>query len=66
MTPLREKMIAEMQLRRFSEKTQGTYLWAVADLAKYYGISPDKINGSHFKNYVLHLANRRNPELEQR
>ena len=60
MTPLREKMIEEMQLRRFSEKTQKTYLWAVADLAKYYGMSPDKINGSQFRNYCLFLTNKRN------
>lgn len=60
MTPLRKKMIEEMQLRRFSEATQKTYLWAVANLAKYYGISPDKISGSQFRDYCLYLANSRN------
>ena len=59
MTPLREKMIEEMQLRRFSEKTQKTYLWAVADLVKHYRISPDKISGSQFRDYCLFLTNKR-------
>jgi len=60
MTPLRGKMIKEMQLRRFSEKTQKTYIWAVADLARYYSTSPDKISGSQFRDYCLYLTNRRN------
>ena len=60
MTTLREKMIEEMQLHRFSEKTQKTCLWAVADLAKCYGISPDKISGSQFRNYCLFLTNKCN------
>ena len=60
MTPLRKKMIADMQLRRFSANTQESYLRAVFGLARYYRKSPDKINASQLKNYVLFLTNERN------
>jgi len=59
MTHLRKKMIAEMQLRRFSVNTQQNYLRSVSGLASHYRISPDKINGSQLKSYVLFLTNKR-------
>ena len=59
MTPLRKKMIAEMQLRRFSANTQESYLRSVSGLASHYRISPDKINGGQLKDYVLFLTNER-------
>ena len=59
MTPLREKMIAEMQLRRFSLNTQESYIRSVSGLAGHYGISPDKITGEKLKSYCLFLANER-------
>jgi len=59
MTPLRKKMIEEMQLRCFSEATQEAYQRAVSGLAGYYGMSPDKIDGSQLKGYILYLANER-------
>ena len=60
MTPLRKKMIADMQLRRFPEATQQSYLRSVSGLASHYRISPDQINGEKLKNYVLFLTNDRN------
>jgi integrase/recombinase XerD len=59
MTPLRKKMIEEMQLRRFSENTQESYLRSVTGLAGHYGISPDMITGDQLKSYFLFLANER-------
>ena len=59
MTPLRKKMIAEIQLRRFSANTQESYLRSVSGLAGHYGISPDKITGDQLKSYCLFLANKR-------
>ena len=59
MTPLRKKMIAEMQLRRFSLNTQESYVRSVSGLARHYRISPDKINGGQLKDYVLFLTNER-------
>ena len=62
MTPLREKMIAEMQLRRLSVNTQESYVRSVLKLAGHYGISPDKISGEKLKSYVLFLTNKRKLE----
>ena len=59
MTPLRKKMIEEMQLRRFSSNTQKMYLVAVSGLAKHYHKSPEQINSKQLKNYVLFLTNER-------
>jgi len=59
MTTLRKKMIAEMQLRRFSANTQESYIRSVSKLASHYGISPDKISGEKLKSYVLFLINER-------
>lgn len=36
MTPLREKMIRDMQIKGFAEKTQEAYLKHVAAYAKYF------------------------------
>ena len=60
MTPLREKMIEEMQLRRFSSNTQESYVRSVSGLASHYHKSPDQINSSQLKNYCLFLTNERN------
>ncbi|MCG2788802.1 MAG: site-specific integrase [Actinomycetia bacterium] len=57
MTPLRKKMIEEMQLRRFCQNTQESYLKAVTGLAKYYHKSPDNIDVEQLKEYVLFLIN---------
>jgi len=59
MTPLREKMISDMQLYRLASSTQDSYLRAVAGLAKYYKKSPDKIDEDELKRYILYLANER-------
>ncbi len=55
MTPLRQKMINEMVLRRFSPKTQEAYVSAVAGLARFYKQSPEKIDKERIKAYLVHL-----------
>ena len=57
MTPLRQKMIRDMQLKRFSPKTHEAYLGAVAGLAKHYHRSPDQIKESEVHDYLLYLLN---------
>ena len=44
MTPLRKRMIEDMQLRGFSERTQEAYVRAVRQLAAHYHKSPDQIS----------------------
>jgi site-specific recombinase XerD len=59
MTPLRQKMINEMTLRRFAPKTQEAYVAAVAGLARYYKQSPEKIDKEMIQDYLLHLMRER-------
>jgi site-specific recombinase XerD len=55
MTPLRQKLIDEIQLRGFSIHTQDSYLRSVAGLARFYHRSPDQIADEEIKAYLLHL-----------
>ncbi len=59
MTAIRQKMIREMTLRRFSTHTQRAYISAVAGLARYYKQSPEKINNQMIHDYMLHLMQER-------
>jgi len=55
MTPLRQKMINDMVLRRFSSKTQEAYVAAVTGLARFYKQSPEKIDKEMIQSYLVHL-----------
>jgi site-specific recombinase XerD len=57
MTGLRQKMIDDMQLRGFAERTQEAYLLAVRQLARHYGKSPDQIDEEELRQYFLFLKN---------
>jgi integrase/recombinase XerD len=57
MTPLRQKMIEDMQLRGLADKTQDAYLRAVRQLAEYYGKSPDRVDEAELRAYLLYLRN---------
>ena len=57
MTPLRQKMIEDMQLRDLAAGTQEAYIRAVRGLAEYYGKSPAKLSEGEVRQYLLHLKN---------
>lgn len=59
MKPLRQKMINAMILRGFSPRTQTSYLHWVADLAKHYHCSPDRLDAAQVESYLLHLLKER-------
>ena len=59
MTQLRQKMINDMKLRRFSPDTIKLYVYAVQDLAKYYNRSPDSICEEEVHVYLLYLQEER-------
>jgi site-specific recombinase XerD len=56
-SPLRQKMIEDMQLRGFAVRTQEAYLSAVSLLARHYQKSPDQINEEELRQYFLFLKN---------
>jgi integrase/recombinase XerD len=55
MTPLRMKMIRELQLRRKSPRTVEAYVTAVAQLAKHYQRSPEKISVEEVRGFLHYL-----------
>jgi integrase/recombinase XerD len=59
MTPLRQRMLEDMQLRGLAERTQESYLGAVRRLAEYYGRPPDQLSDEEVRGYFLYLQNER-------
>ena len=57
MTPLRQHMIAALQLSGKSERTQQSYVREVHLLAQFYHKSPDLISEQHLQHYLLHRKN---------
>ena len=54
MSPLRKRMIEDMQLRSFSVRTQQSYVRSVLGLAKHYHRSPDQIVEEEIRAYFVH------------
>jgi integrase/recombinase XerD len=59
MTPLRRRMLEDMQLRNFSAETQRSYIHYVAGFAKFYNQSPEKLGLDDIRNYQLYLIEQR-------
>lgn len=59
MTPLRQRMIEDMQLRNLTPETQRNYVHHVAAFAKYFGQSPEVLDLEAVRQYQLHLLNER-------
>ena len=57
MTPLRQRMIEDMQLRGFSARTQECYVAAVRQLAAHFHTRPDRLSEEDLRQYFLYLAN---------
>ena len=55
MTPLRKRMIRELELQRKAPDTVSSYVKDVEELARYYGRSPDKISMEEIRDYMHYL-----------
>ncbi|SFB91889.1 Site-specific recombinase XerD [Marinospirillum celere] len=55
MTPLRQAMIDQMDLRGLAPKTQQAYLQQIKELARYYHRSPDLLTDEELQAYLLYL-----------
>ena len=53
---LRQRMTEDMRMRKFSPKTQSSYILAVRRFAGYLGRSPDTASVEDLRNYQLHLV----------
>ena len=56
MTPLRQRMLEDLQLRNYSPQTIHCYLRCVADFAKHFGISPEHLGPEQVRIYQLFLV----------
>jgi integrase/recombinase XerD len=64
MTPLRQTMIEEMQLRNLSAETQRAYQFYITGLARFYQTSPAELSLEEVREYQLHLINERQYSAE--
>ena len=55
-TPLRQRMIEDMTIRRLKEPTQDFYQRAVAKYAQHFRRSPAELDYEHVRQYQLHLV----------
>jgi len=58
MTPLRQRMLEDMQIRNFSTNTQKLYIGQVRRFADHFGVSPDRLGPKHIREYQAHLVRR--------
>src|SRR5947209_3651875 len=64
MTPLRKRMLEELQRRNYSSETIRSYLGTVKDFARYLGKSPDKAKQEDLRKYQLYLLNERKLDID--
>jgi integrase/recombinase XerD len=55
-TPLRQRMIEDMRMRKLSDKTQSGYIRAVSRLARFLGRSPGTAGAEDLRRFQLHLV----------
>jgi hypothetical protein len=57
MTPLRQRMTEDMQIRNFSPNTQSTYVLQASLFARHFGQSPGALGPEEILAYQLYLTN---------
>ncbi len=55
-SPLRRRMIEDMMIRKFAQKTQHDYVQRVKDFAKFLGRFPDTAKTEDVRGFQLHLT----------
>ena len=59
MTPLRKRMLQDMQMRNLSPHTQNAYVRSVAKLAAYFKTPPDQIEPEQVRAFLVHLVEKK-------
>jgi integrase/recombinase XerD len=55
-SPLRQRMLEDMRMRKLAPKTREAYIRALSRFAKYLGRSPDTATAEDLRAYQLHLV----------
>ncbi len=55
-SPLRQRMLDDMRMRKLQPRTQDAYIRAVCNLAAYLKCSPDAATVEDLRNFQLHLV----------
>ena len=58
MSPLRQRMLEDLNLRGLAPHTVQLYLQAVADFARHFGQSLDQPGPEHIRTYQLYLLHK--------
>jgi hypothetical protein len=53
MTPLRQRMVEDMQIRNFSENTQESYLQQVSLFARHFRRTPEGLGPANIRDYHI-------------
>ncbi|MCP3721245.1 site-specific integrase [Paraburkholderia sp. CNPSo 3281] len=59
MTPLRQRMLHDMQIRNFAETTQQTYLLQVSSFARHFHRSPELLGPEEIRAWLVYLREER-------
>ena len=59
MTALRQRMIEDLRLRGYADRTVEAYVSAVARLARFHRTPPDRLSEEQLRAYLLYLTNER-------
>ncbi|MGH7463140.1 MAG: site-specific integrase, partial [Longimicrobiales bacterium] len=56
MTPLRQRMVQDLQLRGYAARTVEAYVHPVVQLARHYHTPPDQLSEEQVREYLVHLS----------
>ena len=59
MTPLRQRMLEDMQVRNLSPETQRAYVHYISGLAQFYQTGPEQLGLEEIREYQLYLVRQR-------
>lgn len=63
MTPLRQRVLEDLQIRHYSPNTVRAYIRSIAEFAKHFGKSPDLLGAEQIREYQLHLIKEKRVSL---
>ena len=63
MTPLRKRMLEDLQIRNYAPTTVAAYIRGVAEFAKHFGKSPELLGSEQIREYQLYLVKEKGVSL---